>query len=405
MINRQPRILFLALDSPLPAYSGASLRSLGLLKELGKRFAVELIVLNPEALSAEQTGELQKYACTIKYVPLKDASRLDKALAAMFSLTRRIPYHSAVLERSLQNYPELSRKIQQYRGLVFTSIGHWGCLVRHQTAKNWILNQCDADVEFWSVYANRTSHLFMRLASWINYYFSRRMYPAIYANVGRVISICEEDKLLTLALASTAYVEVIENGVDCETFAPQRVEHVSPPRLLFTGTSVERNMVALRRFAANVLPMISAKIPEVELLVAGRFSGRAQSEFQAFPNIKFTGPVPDIRPFFNQSDVFVAPFEETLGSKVKIVEAMSMGMPIVSTPQGIRGVPLVDGQSVRIAHDNNQFACHVIELLENPSAARELGLAARALAENVLDWSQVGRRLEKIMVDVQKEIA
>jgi len=399
-----PRILFLALDSPWPAYDGASLRSLGLLKELGKRYPVELIVLSREALSAEQTSVLQKQTQSIQNIPLRDVSLPEKALATLFSLSRRLPYHSAVLERSFQEFPEIRQKIQQYPGLVFTSIGHWGYLIRNHPAKNWILNQCDAEVEFWRVYATQTTNLLMRLAAVITYSLAKKMYPLIYANVGCVISVCEEDKQLTLALSPTAHVEVIENGVDCAYLVPDRVEHERPPRLLFTGTSVARNRIALRRFAEDILPLIRKEIPDIELLVAGRFSKRAQDGFQDIPNIKFTGLVPDIRPYFNQSDVFIAPFRETYGSKLKIAEAMSMAIPIVSTLQGIRGFPLVDGQSVRIAHDDDQFARHVIELLEDPSLRRDLGLAARELAEYFLDWPQLGIRLDKIIEEVHNEI-
>jgi len=400
----QPQILFLALDSPWPAYNGSSLRSLGLLKELSKYYPVELIVLSRETLSAEQIGELQKYVRCIQNIPLKDASLPEKILAVLFSLTRQIPYHSAVLERSFKKFPELRRKIHQYPGIVFTSIGHWGCLIRSQLAKNWILNQCDADVEFWRVYAAQTTNLWMRFSALITYSLAKKMYPSIYANVGCVISVCEEDKQLTLALAPTANVEVIENGVDCASLTPQRVKRDAPPRLLFTGTSMTRNILALRCFALNILPKISEKIPDIELLVAGRFSEQAQAAFRTFPNIKFTGPVPDIRPYFNQSDIFIAPFEETHGSKLKIAEAMSMAMPIVSTLQGVRGFPLADGKSVRIARNDDQFACHVIELFENPLARRALGDAARTLAENFLDWTQLGLRLQKIVMEVEKEI-
>lgn len=398
------KILFLALDSPWPAYDGASLRSLGLLKELGKRYLVELIVLSREALSAEQTEVLQQHTQSILNIPLRDVSLSEKSLAILVSLARQIPYHSAVLERSFQEFPEIRQKIQQYPGLVFTSIGHWGCLVLNQPANNWILNQCDAEVEFWRVYAAQTTNLLMRLAAMINYSLAKKMYPLIYANVGCIISVCEEDKQLTLSLAPTAHVEVIENGVDCAYLVPDRVDCVRPPRLLFTGTSVARNRISLRRFVEDILPLIRKEIPDVELLVAGRFSERAQAGFQDIPNIKFTGLVPDIRPYFNQSDVFIAPFRETYGSKLKIAEAMSMAMPIVSTLQGIRGFPLVDGQSVRIAHDDDQFARYVIELMEDPALRRGLGLAARELAEYILNWPLLGIRLEKIIEEVHNEI-
>jgi glycosyltransferase involved in cell wall biosynthesis len=164
-------------------------------------------------------------------------------------------------------------------------------------------------------------------------------------------------------------------------------------------------MTALHKFTRDAWPLIVAEMPGVELLVGGNFDLKAQAEFAHIKNMRFTGRVDDMRPAFDQSDVFVAPFEDTHGSKLKIAEAMAMAMPIVSTVQGIRGFPLVDGQSVLIAQDDAQFARHVIDLLDNALMRRKLGLAARGVAEKCLCWSQLGQRLEKIIAEVQKEIA
>jgi len=117
----------------------------------------------------------------------------------------------------------------------------------------------------------------------------------------------------------------------------------------------------------------------------------------------YTGRVDDIRPLFNQSDVYIAPFEATHGSKLKIAEAMAMGMPIVTTPSGMRGFPLVDGASVLIARSNEQFAAHVVALLGDVSRRQDLGAAARKLALAAIDWRVLGKRVVQIVESVLKE--
>jgi glycosyltransferase involved in cell wall biosynthesis len=212
-----------------------------------------------------------------------------------------------------------------------------------------------------------------------------------------VVSVCEEDRRLTLDLAPQTQVDVIENGVDCAYFTPCRTERSGPPRILFTGTSAPRNMTALHGFVKNIFPLIRSQMPDVELLVGGNFSPAAQAEFAGVPNIRFTGRVDDMRPIFDQSDVFVAPFEETHGSKLKIAEAMAMAMPIVSTPEGVRGFSLVDGESVLIAQDFQDFARHVILLLGSQERRNKLGFAARNVALATVDWSVLGRKLAAIV--------
>ncbi len=399
------RLMFLAWESPWPAHSGAMLRSLGLLTELGRAFEIELLVLSRCPLSEEQTVKLNGLTKSLSVVPLKDVLLGDKFRTALKILQLGYPYHSAVLKVSLQAHPEVCRAIEQFPGIVFTSVGHWGALVIDRPAPNWILNQCDADVEFWRVYASQTTGASTRLAARINHWLARKHFPRIYGNVGRIISVCEEDRQLTLALAPQAQVDVIENGVDCAYLTPDRTSQSNRPRLLFTGTSAGRNVTALRQFVCNTLPLIQQRIPNVELLVAGNFSPQAQLEFRPFSALRFTGRVEDMRPYFNQSHVFVAPFEETHGSKLKIAEAMAMAMPIVSTAQGVRGFALTHGQSALIADNNVEFASCCVALLLSSEYRERLGQAARQKALETIDWPVLGKRLVELVEDTINRLA
>jgi glycosyltransferase involved in cell wall biosynthesis len=365
---------------------------------------VELIALTRQPLSLQQREVLGGLTSAITAVPLKDVSFGDRFRAVREVLRLRYPYHSAVLSASLRARPDVRRRIEQFPGVVFAGVGHWGTLAFGRPSPHWILSQCDADVAFWRVYASQTSHSFARLAALINYRLAFNHYPRIYDNVGRIISVCEEDRQLTLALAPQAQVDVIENGVDCSHFVPLRAARSGPPRLLFTGTSVARNMTALHAFVKDVLPLIRPQVPDVELLVGGNFSAKAQTEFARVPNMRFTGRVDDMRPVFDQSDVFIAPFEETHGSKLKIAEAMAMAMPIVSTSQGVRGFPLVNGESVLVASDAEEFAACVAALLRDPERRKAVGQAARQVAVSTIDWQVLGKRLVHIIETTQRQM-
>lgn len=237
----------------------------------------------------------------------------------------------------------------------------------------------------------------------VNWALSKKLFRDVYLRVGQVISVCEEDRQYTLALAPQAQVQVIENGVDCAYYAPNRHEPWdNAPRLLFTGTSAARNMIALRHLVRDILPLIEQQDPSAELWVGGNFSAEAQAEFHNRKNIHFTGPVDDIRPVFNASDVFVAPFAETHGSKLKVAEAMAMQMAIISTPQGIRGFPLEHGKSVLVAHDDQQFAAHCVALLHDPLKRKLLGEAARKQAVESVDWNVLGNRVRAIVESVRR---
>lgn len=390
-------LLFLSWESPWPARNGAALRTLGLLKELSKVFDVDLVLITRNPLSREQTEYLSTLASTLERIPLKGVSFKNKLDAAQLMLAEQSPYHCAILRRSLRQYPDLQRKITQYPGVVFTSLGHWGTLKYNQKAPNWILNQCDADIDFWRVYASQASDPLVRIVALINWCLCARHFPQIYRNVGRILSVCDEDKQLTAKWAPNAQIDVIENGVDCTYYAPNRLVNDGQHRLLFTGTSVARNITALRWFVTKVLPTIQISVPDVQLLVGGDFNVKSQTEFRSYPALKFSGRVDDMRPLFNESSVYIAPFVRTHGSKLKIAEAAAMGMPIISTQQGIRGFKLVNNESALVADSADQFAKLTIDLLQDTCRQERLRKAVRQYAVTNIDWSILGARVIDIV--------
>jgi len=395
--NNRKCILFLSQEAPWPAHCGAALRSFGILTELSKYYHVDLITLTRSPLTEEQRQVLGGMCLSVARARLLDATLKDRICILFKMILSRHPYHGAVLNLSIDHAPAIKNMVLEYPGIVFTSVGHFGVMIDEQNAPNWILNQCDADVEFWRVYANQAKSLPVRAAAHLNHFLARLHFPKIYNKVGRIISVCEEDRQHTLSLSPNTEVDVIENGIDCSYYVPDRSQGSHIPRVLFTGTSAARNMIALHTFVRNMWPKIRSSIADIELLVAGNFSKNAQNEFVAYRGIGFTGRVDDIRPYFNRSDVFIAPFQETHGSKLKIAEAMAMAMPIVTTPMGIRGFPLLDGESVVVARSNEEFAAKVIGLIKDPDRRRRLGDEARKVALEHIDWKVLGKRLHGII--------
>lgn len=394
------KVLFLCWESPWPTHSGFTLRTMGILRELAKRYDLTLLIMSEKDLSKEQRAELTTYTEKIIRFPLLRRSLKNNARAVWSMVRQQIPYHCALLRLSIQQRHDIQTIIDTFPGTVFTSVGHWGTLARPEHGSNWVLNQGDADIKFWKVYAANSPNILVRLIALANYRLAARHFPKIYAKVSQVVSVCEEDRIETQLVAPNTPVSVVENGIDCSYYVPNRNGAAHPPRLLFTGTSASRNVKALREFVRSILPRIRAEIPTVELVVAGNFSAASQQEFSTVAGMKFTGKVDDIRPFFNTSDVFIAPFTETHGSKLKIAEAMAMGIPIVSTPQGVRGFQVTDGREVRVANTNQQFADLAVELLRRPDLRNYMGEAGRAVAVTTLDWGVLGNKIQCIVESV-----
>jgi len=380
------------------------MRTFGLLRELSEGLDVELIILARRPLTQAQEDTLGGICSKVTRIALRDRSVVDRLRAIMVMLRRGSPYHCALLEVAMSSNTAQRRYVKQFPGVVFTSHGLWGTLIRDRPAHNWILNQCDAEVEFWRAYAAQARGVLVRLVARVSYFLTRRHMPRIYGNVGCIISVCEEDRLLTRKLAPDARVEVVENGVDCTYYTPLEARQPGRPHLLFTGTAARRNVAALRDFAESILPLIAREVPGVELVVAGDFDARTQRQFRRFPQLHFTGVLDDLRPVFIPDAVFVAPFRDAHGSKLKIAEAMAMGLAIVTTPPGARGFPVVEGESVVIARSNEHFAAAVVALLADASLRERIGARARAVAVSCIDWRLLGKRLRRIVNSVASEL-
>jgi glycosyltransferase involved in cell wall biosynthesis len=397
--KRRPDLLFLAWDCPWPAWWGGAQRTLGLLTELSKAFNVELLLLTRKPLSNEQRAVIGSFSRRITRIPLRGTSGWDRLHVASRSLARGQTYHCSAIATSLRGHPDVLRRMLDFPGIVYASYGHWGTLVRERLAKNWILDQQSADADAWRVYAEQVPSPFLKVAARVNRRLALRHFRDIYPKMGRVVSVCEEDRKLTLAMAPGASVEVIENGVDCSYYAPDgRVS--TGRRLLFVGTHTARNMGALHRLVGRILPLVRRSIPTVQVVVGGNLGPRERAQFNGEREIVFTGPLDDLREAFRTSDVFVVPHVDTSGSQLKVAMAMAMGMPIVSTVRGIRGMPLVDGESVLTSVSDEEFADRVVTLLNDGRARDRLGAAARQTALARLDWPILGRRLVKIVDSV-----
>jgi glycosyltransferase involved in cell wall biosynthesis len=181
-------------------------------------------------------------------------------------------------------------------------------------------------------------------------------------------------------------VVVRPNGVDVTKYT--FVDHTRPAgaRLLFTGTfSYFPNVDASRWLADEIVPRLQSKRSDVTLDLVGRRApaGPLPAGVRAAPD------VPHIQPWFDQSDVFVAPLRAGTGSRLKLVEAFAKGLPCVSTSIGCEGLPVEDGAHLLIADSTSEIVDAVLRLLNDQELRTTLATNARLLAEERLDWEPI----------------
>jgi glycosyltransferase involved in cell wall biosynthesis len=192
---------------------------------------------------------------------------------------------------------------------------------------------------------------------------------------------------------------VIPNGVDLAYFQPARPA-AGGRGIVFTGRMDYRpNTDAVLHFVRDILPLIRRAQPDVAFTVVG---GGAPAEVKrvAADGIVLTGVVPDVRPYLRDADVVVAPIRFGAGTRLKVLEALAMARPLVSTAVGCEGIDVVSAEHLLIADSPRDFAGAVVRLLASPDAAASLGHRGRELVEERYGWDQCGALMQSVLEEV-----
>lgn len=185
-------------------------------------------------------------------------------------------------------------------------------------------------------------------------------------------------------------IEVCQNGVDTDDFAPAETP-VTDPVLVLEGTmSFPPNVDGAINLVRNILPIVQESVPNVKVLLVGR---NPSPEVLALASeaVEVTGTVDNVREAVLRGNVSVSPLVGGTGQKNKILQAWSMAMPIVASPVSVTGLEAHHGENILIAEEPAAFAAACVELLRSDAKRRQIGDAGRQTA---LDYYSVERRLD-----------
>lgn len=211
--------------------------------------------------------------------------------------------------------------------------------------------------------------------------------------------VCSREEAATLAASGVpSPVMVVANGVDTVRFCPGE-NAPDPCRLLFFGKlDYFPNHDAVMYCLREILPQIRATVPEAELQVVGAGASPVLREaIAAAPGATLVGRVDDVAAAIAGAAVVVVPLRAGGGTRLKILEAMAVARPVVSTTVGAEGLGMTDGEELRLADDPAQFAERVVGLLRDPEFANRLGARGRTAVQEKFDWKGIRARMGELV--------
>ena len=398
-----PRLLFLTPDLPYPPHQGAAIRTLNLIKNLAPRCEIHLLSFVQERDTSRRIEALARYCVSVVTVPSPHRSTSRRAMSVLLSpspdMALRLP--SSAFSNALRI--SLVRERFDFVQIEAIEMAQYGLAVKSMKLPSQPLVVFDdINAEYllqkraFETDVRQPSRWLAALYSFIQWRKLQRYESHACRQLDKIVVVSEADAKALQSLVPALQCAVVPNGVDTDFFRPWEAAD-SDTTLVFTGKMDFRpNVDAVLWFAREVLPLIQREMPQVSLKVVGRNPHPRLQGLQQSPNIILTGYVDDVRPYIGEAAVYVVPLRVGGGTRLKLLEAMSMAKAIVSTSLGCEGIPARSDRELLIADDPVSFARAVVTLMKDRERRAQLGISARELAVSEHDWRHITPLLERV---------
>ena len=383
-------LIMVAPHFPLPTNTGSKTRTYNLLKRLGARHNVSFACIDRGEVAEPDLAELGRVCSRLRVIRGAPVSRARQAAWLMSGR----PYHvsmfwSASLESVVRGMVEAPGADAVLSSFLYMARALPARLPAGMLAA---VDQHNLDRVTWDGLRRGDPSPLVRLAAGWNYRKTCRYELQQYRRFDLCFSVSEEDAAATRLIAPAGLpVRVASNGVDVEAFRPAADGwDGEADSLLFFGTMNARmNADAVVYLVEEILPLIRTRRPGARLSIVGQNPSASVLKLGQRPGVSVLGEVPDVRPHVAAASVVMAPVRMGGGTKVKVLESMSMGRPVVATSHACRGLAVQDGVDVSIADSPAEIAGRTVALLEDAEARRRMGAAARATVERLYSWDAI----------------
>jgi glycosyltransferase involved in cell wall biosynthesis len=396
-------ILLISRCPPFPIYHGDRLIPYHLARELtARRHLIDLLAFyqNPEDLA--DVPRYAQYFRSIKLIPEPTRTSRDYWRRAR-KPDQRFPA-SARASWSPEMWDAVKEKIESRSCDVvhlFGGVQVYEYLPLVRSVPNVIV-----PYESYSLWLERAAGEARgpvdRWIKWFQLRMARHYESWMFEDYGRAVVLTEHDARALRDLNPRTPVVVIPNGVDIDFLMSTGYEP-DEPALLFVGNyDYGPNLDAALRLVRAIFPRVKQQVPTARLYLAG---SHPPAELQAYASdsIVITGRVPDLRPYFEFSMIFVSPLRLGAGIKNKVLEALAMETPVVATPLSCDGIPVTQGRHVLLGETDDELASLAVRLIRDANLRQALRRNGRRLIEDQFTWQRVASQYEDLYQQIIRE--
>lgn len=397
------RILVITTQFPLPARDGATRRIINLIK--GLSVANEVVLCTQAGASPPDAliNEL-KALCIDVHVIIHKRSAFQRLTQIALAPLREEPYLARVYwcnafrERIEALMPTVDLVQAEFPyGAQYVLPGRTK-VPRGAHRPILVLDAHNVETEILAHEAARGRTVFRRWFSRGQERKMQRLEEAICRHVDLVLATSDRDR--DVLKHYNRHVVTVSNGTSIPPLRDGVRKADDTLTVMFTGLMGYRaNIDAVTHFCADIWPKLRG--PARRFDIVGKDPAPAVRKLAA-SDVKVLGEVPEVAPFLENADVFVAPLRIGSGTRIKILEAMSFGLPVVSTSIGCMGLDVEDGENILIADDPDAFAAATDRLLRSSELRAQIGARARARVAAQYSWSEIGRTLGETYGEIFK---
>ena len=388
-MSTRKKILFLTSRIPYPLEKGDKLRVFYQIKYLSKNSDIILCCVSQEDLTWDAEAELKKY---VQEIYVYKTSKLRIVANMLVAGLNKLPFQVGFFFNTGAHYLFHKAIVKEKPDHIFVQLIRMAEYVSKEKSIPKSLDYMDTFSKGIQRRMEKASGI-KKLAFKFEYNRLRKYEAKVYSEFKNTYIISEQDKQ-SFDFPDASGIKVSPNGVDHHFFQPKK----DTPKnydIVFTGNmSYPPNVSAVLYIAKEIMPILIKRMPEIKLLIAGATPTNAVKSL-ANKNIKVTGWLDDIRDAYNQAKIFLAPLQIGTGLQNKLLEAMSMELPCITSELANNALKAEKNHEILLGKTPQDYADLVLQLLEDVTFSEQIAKNGKLFVTNTFNWNAIAQDLER----------